>query len=93
MDKQVRKGKMLFQTVRLLIEEAKGNVVRNINTTMLITNFEIGRMIVEEEQKGKHRADYAKKIIPQLSKDLTREFGKGYSSSNLSNFRKFYLMN
>ena len=74
MAKQIQKKKVLFQSIKLLIEEARIHVVRNVNSTMLVTNFEIGRMIVEEEQKGKHRADYAKKIIPQLSKYLTREF-------------------
>jgi DUF1016 N-terminal domain len=92
MAKQIQKKKILFQSIKLLIEEAKAYVVRNVNTAMLVTNFEIGRMIVEEEQNGKHRADYAKQIIPQLSKDLTREFGKGYSASNLASCRKFYLI-
>ena len=50
----------------------------------------IGRMIVEDEQNGKYRADYAKKVLVQLSKQLTKEFGKGYSSTNLEYIRKFY---
>lgn len=92
MAKQIQHKKVLFQSIKSLIEEAKQYVVRNINTTLLVTNFEIGRMIVEEEQNGKHRADYAKQIVLQLSKDLMKEFGRGYSVSNLEYFRKFYLI-
>jgi predicted nuclease of restriction endonuclease-like (RecB) superfamily len=82
--------KMLFQSVRSLIQEAQQHVVRNVNTTMLITYFEIGRIIIEHEQKGKLRAGYAEETLIQLSKDLTKEFGKGYSRSNLEYMRSFY---
>lgn len=57
---------------------------------MLITYFEIGRMIVEDEQQGKQRAVYAKEVLIGLSNQLTKEFGKGYSIDNLERFRKFY---
>ena len=53
--------------------------------------FEIGRQIVQEDQMGKIRADYAKSILGQLSKRLTEEFGRGYSVDNLENCRRFYL--
>ncbi len=82
---------MLFQSVRTIIQEAQQRIVRNVNTTMLITYFEIGRIIVEHEQKGKRRAGYAEEILKQLSEDLTKEFGKGYSRSNLEYMRSFYL--
>jgi predicted nuclease of restriction endonuclease-like (RecB) superfamily len=82
----------LFQSIRELIENAQQNIVRNVNTTMLFTYFEIGKMIIENEQQGKQRADYAKMTIDKLSKDLTREFGKGYSTTNLEYFRRFYLL-
>ena len=82
----------LFSSIKTLIKDAQQYVVRNVNTTMLITYFEIGRMIVENEQSGKHRAGYAKEIIPQLSNYLTKEFGRGYSTSNLEYFRKFYIL-
>ena len=84
-------NKELFQSIKSLIQEARKHVVHNINTTMLITYFEIGRMIVEDEQNGKNRADYAKEKIKKLSSDLTKEFNRGYSVSNLEYFRKFYL--
>lgn len=83
-------NKMLFQSVKSLIQEAQQLVVRNVNRTMLITYFEIGRMIIEYEQKGMLRAGYAEETLKQLSKDLTKEFGKGYSRSNLEYMRNFY---
>jgi predicted nuclease of restriction endonuclease-like (RecB) superfamily len=61
-----------------------------VNTTLLLTYYEIGRIIVEEEQKGQYRAVYAKKMMAQLSTKLTTEFGKGYSVTNLEYIRKFY---
>jgi len=73
----------LFLSVKALIEQAQAHVVRNINTTMLLTYFEIGRMIVEDEQGGSERADYAKNVLKSLSTDLTKEFGNGYSIDNL----------
>ncbi len=84
--------KKLINTVRLLIEQAKTSVVKNINRTILLTYFEIGKTIVEDEQKGNHRAGYSQQIIQQLSDHLTQEFGKGYSTDNLEKMRKFYLV-
>ena len=59
---------------------------------MVLTYFEIGRMIVEEEQNGKQRADYGKQLISDLSKKLTNEFGKGFSITNIQQMRQFYLV-
>jgi hypothetical protein len=61
------------------------------NETMVITYFEIGRTIVEEEQNGAERAGYGKEILKGLSVALKKEFGKGYSVDNLENMRRFYL--
>ena len=58
---------------------------------MVHTYFETGRMIVEEEQSGKERAQYGKQLLKGLSEQLTIEFGKGFSIDNLENMRKFYL--
>jgi predicted nuclease of restriction endonuclease-like (RecB) superfamily len=58
---------------------------------MVETYFEIGKLIVEEEQNGKERAEYGKQILKELSNKLTKEFGKGFSEDNLGNMRKFYL--
>lgn len=81
----------LFQSVKYLIENAKIDIVRNVNTTMLLTYFKIGKIIIEDEQNGKDRAEYSKETLKNLSKQLTKEFGRGYSISNLEYFRKFYL--
>lgn len=85
------KNSNLFQSIKHLIENAKNNIVRNVNTTMLLTYFEIGKIIIEDEQNGKDRAEYSKETLKNLSKQLTKEFGRGYSISNLEYFRKFYL--
>jgi predicted nuclease of restriction endonuclease-like (RecB) superfamily len=90
MSKSVSK-QQLFQSIKQLIQQAQQHVVRNINTTILITYFEIGRMIVEDEQNGKQRADYAKETLINLSSQLNKEFGKGYSVDNLQLMRKFHL--
>lgn len=82
----------LFIPIKELIENAKKSIVRNINTAMLLTYFEIGQIIIENEQGGKLRADYAKQTLKNLSNQLTKEFGKGYSVDNLQSMRKFYLL-
>lgn len=74
-----------------LLQEAREKVVRSINLTMVHTYFEIGRMIVEEEQGGKERAGYGKELLKGLSKVLTKEFGRGFSVDNLENMRRFFL--
>lgn len=67
----------LFVNIKSLIEQSKSFIVQNVNTTLVFTNFHIGRMIVEDEQQGKERAVYAEKTLKNLSKKLTKEFGKG----------------
>ncbi|MCF6308138.1 MAG: PDDEXK nuclease domain-containing protein [Flavobacteriaceae bacterium] len=73
-----------------LLQSARQQVLVVVNKTMVITYFEIGRMIVEEEQNGKERADYGKSLLKELSKILTLEFGKGFSVTNLQQRKKFY---
>jgi predicted nuclease of restriction endonuclease-like (RecB) superfamily len=85
------KNKALFSQVVELLQNARQQVLRTVNSTMVYTYFEIGRMIVEEEQNGKDRAEYGKKLLKGLSEQLTNEFGKGFSVVNLENMRKFYL--
>jgi predicted nuclease of restriction endonuclease-like (RecB) superfamily len=84
-------NKILFQQVVAVLQNARLQVLRTVNTTMTLTYFEIGRMIVEEEQNGKDRADYGKQILKGLSEQLTNEFGKGFSVDNLENMRRFFL--
>ena len=75
-----------------LLQSARNKVARTVNQTMVTTYFEIGRMIVEEEQGGKERAEYGKQILKELSDVLTKEFGKGFSVTNLKQMRQFYLI-
>jgi predicted nuclease of restriction endonuclease-like (RecB) superfamily len=84
-------NKILFQQVAALLQNARQQVLRTVNSTMTFTYFEIGRMIVEEEQNGKERAEYGKQILKGLSEQLTNEFGKGFSRDNLENMRRFFL--
>jgi predicted nuclease of restriction endonuclease-like (RecB) superfamily len=81
----------LYAQIAELLYAAKKRVVRAVNETIVITYFEIGRMIVEEEQNGEERAAYGKELIPELSRLLTKEFGKGFSATNLRQMRTFYL--
>ena len=86
------RDKKLYQSIKSLIEKSRAQIVRNVNTTIILTYFQIGRMIVEDEQSGSSRAEYADQTLKQLSVDLTRDFGKGFSHRNLEYFRKFYLL-
>jgi queuine/archaeosine tRNA-ribosyltransferase len=64
-----------------------------VNTLQVLTNFEIGRRIVEHEQQGKARAEYGKALLKELSARLTEEFGKGFSVTNLKLMRQFFTEN
>jgi predicted nuclease of restriction endonuclease-like (RecB) superfamily len=81
----------LSKKISNLLNEARQKVVHTVNHIMVLTYFEIGRMIVEEEQNGKERASYGKQLLKELSKTLSKEFGKGFSVDNLENMRRFYL--
>lgn len=81
----------LFKNIKNLLHRARGLVINQINSTMTQTYFLIGRLIVEDEQKGEAKAEYGKETLKNLSVKLTKEFGKGFSVDNLSNMRMFYL--
>lgn len=81
----------LYNKVAELLKLAQNTVVQTVNKTMVQTYFEIGKMIVEEEQKGKERAEYGQQLIEELSIRLLNEFGKGFSSTNIKQMRSFYL--
>lgn len=81
---------ILFQEIKDIISNAREKVFRVANSTLLLTYWQIGQLIVEDEQQGKERAEYGKFVLKNLSKRLTMEFGKGYDYTNLSNMRKFY---
>ena len=82
----------LIAEVRHLILSARRGVASVIDTFQVMTNFEIGRRIVEHEQKGEKRAAYGTELLKELSASLTEEFGQGFSERNLEYMRKFYLL-
>ena len=81
----------LYSTVLSILKKYRTNAYKAINTAMVISYWQIGREIVENEQGGNVKASYGDEILQSLSKKLTAEFGKGFSYSNLRNFRQFYL--
>jgi predicted nuclease of restriction endonuclease-like (RecB) superfamily len=81
----------LLTEVRQLIQSARRGVSTVVDTFQVMTNFEIGRRIVEHEQKGAKRAAYGAELLKELSGRLTEEFGRGFSRSNLEYMRKFFL--
>jgi len=74
-----------------LFEEARRASVRSVNAVMTATYWEVGRRIVEFEQKGQKRAEYGEQLLERLSGDLSKRFGRGFSIRNLRSFRTFYL--
>jgi hypothetical protein len=82
----------LFGKIAVLIEAGRSKVAYAVNLTMVHTYFEIGRMIVENEQQGKKRAEYGKAVLKELSGKLTEMFGKGFSVDNLERMKKLYLL-
>ena len=74
-----------------LLRRARGLAVRSVNAVMTASYWEVGRRIVEAEQKGKRRAAYGEQLIQQLAVDLTKEFGRGFSEVNLKQMRRFHL--
>lgn len=82
----------IYQEIKELLYSAKNRVYQTINTTMTQTYFQIGKRIVEEEQGGEIRAEYGSALLKNLSSELIKEFGKGYSEQNLKNMRQFYLI-
>ncbi len=79
-----------YEQIALLLETAQKQAKTAVNLSMVYTYFEIGRMIVEEEQNGEYRAAYGKQLLQKLSDYLTAQFGKGFSVGNLKNIRQFY---
>lgn len=83
------KNGILGKVIQLL-NKAKTEIISSVNRKMVYTYYEIGRIIVEEEQKGQERAKYGQQLIYELSEKLSKEFGKGFSSTNIKQMRGFY---
>ena len=82
----------LIEEIRSLLLQARGQLQQTVNSVMVQTYWNVGRIIVENEQQGKARAEYGTQQLEQLSEALTREFGKGFDTTNLRNMRRFYLV-
>ena len=80
-----------FENIRHILREARQKAYANVNFIMVEAYWKIGQRIVEEEQGGKSKAVYGEGILKSLSRELTAEFGKGFSCANPRNFRQFYL--
>ena len=80
----------IIKDIKQIIEESKRTVVKNVNTIMLQTYWSIGKRIVEEEQNGNASSNYGDYVIKNLSRELTKEYGRGFSSTNLKMMRRLY---
>ena len=80
-----------YNNIKELLENARSKTYKTINSIMVETYWNIGKIIVEEEQNGKERADYGEYLIKRLSERLTEEYGKGFNIANMKNIRQFYL--
>lgn len=81
----------VIKKISLLLNTARSNVAQQVNKELLNTYMNIGEMLCEFEQSVPNRADHGKQTLKELSRELTRTFGKGFSRSNLQNMRQFYL--
>jgi predicted nuclease of restriction endonuclease-like (RecB) superfamily len=88
---QLENTAILFDKVRTVLKKARNSAHNAVNAAMVQAYWQIGRLIVEDEQGGEERAEYGKGILKELSRRLTIEFGKGYSIQTLRNIRQFYM--
>ena len=82
----------LYSQIASILEQNRKSVAVAVNTAMVRTYYEIGRSIVENEQKGNIRAEYGKEVLKNLSARLTANYGKGFSQRNLEQMRQFFLI-
>ncbi|WP_155732095.1 DUF1016 N-terminal domain-containing protein, partial [Streptobacillus moniliformis] len=79
--------KAVYSSIKELKDNARNSVAREVNNILIQTHWEIGRIIVEDEQGNSDKAVYGKQLVNDLSKRLTTEYGKGFSNSNSFNMR------
>ncbi len=92
MNKEVEKLESdIFIAIKQIIESARAKSYWAVNRYLLESYWQIGKLIVEDEQQGASRAAYGEKVLKNLAHALTQEFGKGFDITNLTNMRKFYL--
>ena len=87
----VKKKAALYDRIREILESARTRVARSVNSTQVVANWLVGREIVEEEQRGSRKAEYGQRLIVELSEKLQKDFGAGYSATNLKLFRQFFF--
>jgi len=92
MQKSIKNINKTYSEVSRILEEARAKSIHVVNFLMVQAYWNIGKIIVEEEQKGKKRAEYGEYLIQELSKRLTTDFGKGFTENNLRYMRQFYLV-
>lgn len=85
------KSGSLYEEIKIILHKARHSAYRTVNFAMVIAYWEIGKRIVEAEQGGKTRAEYGAKLLIDLATKLTKDFGKGFTETNLKYFRQFYL--
>lgn len=83
---------IFYNEISELLAQARRTAYKNVNAIMVQTYWQIGRKIVEQEQKGLNRAEYGDQLVTNLSRHLSGTFGKGFSEANLRNMRQFYLI-
>jgi len=81
----------LYSRIRTILESARTNIARSVNSTQVVANWLVGREIVEDEQQGRKKGVYGQREIAKLSDNLQTEYGNGYSIQNLRYMRQFYL--
>ena len=81
---------IFYKCIKDVLEQSRKRIYRNIQTEMVLAYWQIGKMIFEK-QGGKERAKYGDGLIRELSMQLTRDFGRGYTISNLKSMRQFYV--
>ncbi len=92
MSKELNINKDFYTEISELLKQARNKSFQTVNAIMVQTYWQIGRRIVEQEQKGKRRAEYGNYLIANLSRYLSETLGKGFSEANLKNVRKFYII-
>jgi len=81
----------LKEQIKELLSQGRQKAIKSVNTILLHTYWSVGKYIVEYEQQGEKKAEYGKELLTRLAQDLTLEYGKGFSRSNLFQIRSFYL--
>ncbi|MFH1962469.1 MAG: DUF1016 N-terminal domain-containing protein, partial [bacterium] len=81
----------LYKNIKAILTESRTRAIGAVNFIMVEAYWNVGKLIVEDEQKGTKKAEYGKKVLENLSLRLSNDFGKGFDPSNLWNMRRFYL--